>query len=113
MRNSYDYVANTCYTQTVRNFRPPDVAGFGAEETHLSAPEVRTNTCPVFWGGHRQLAASAKVSRQSLRTQACPLSPAHEHPTSLGAALAGGVEYRGHQCALQHADRSGSARDRC
>src|SRR5713101_2945955 len=29
-------------------FRPPDVAGFGAEETHLSAPEVRTNTCPAF-----------------------------------------------------------------
>src|SRR5258708_18485871 len=30
------------------NFRPPDIAEFAAEGTHLSAPEVRTNTCPVF-----------------------------------------------------------------
>src|SRR6266446_6207022 len=93
-------------------FRPPDIAEFGAEGTHLSAPEVRTNTCPVFRGGHGQPAEAAKVSRQSLRTHACPLSPVHEHPTSLGAALAGGVEYRGDQCALQLADRSGSAGDR-
>src|SRR5258708_6574347 len=94
-------------TITLSNFRPPDVAGFGAEETHLSAPEVRTNTCPVFWGGHRQPAASAKVLRPSLRTQGCPLSPAPEHPTSLGAALPGGGEYRAQQCALQLADRNG------
>ena len=32
-------------------------------------------------------------------------SSAHEHPTCLGAALAGAVQYRGHQCALQLADR--------
>src|SRR6516162_328565 len=37
---------------------------------------------------------------------------AHERPTSLSAAVAGGVECRGDQCALQLADRSGSARDR-
>src|SRR5271155_290945 len=39
-------------------------------------------------------------------------SSGHEHPTSLGAAVSGGVEYRGDQCALQLAERSGSARDR-
>ena len=39
-------------------------------------------------------------------------SSVHERPTSLGAALTGGVEFRGDQCALQLADRSGSARDR-
>src|ERR1700694_2619897 len=96
------------YSETAcSKFRPPDIAGFGAEEIHFSAPEVRTNTCPVFRGYHGQPAEAAKVLRQSLRTQACPLSPAHEQPTSLGAALAGGVEYRCHQCALQLADRSG------
>src|SRR6266540_1721851 len=51
-------------------FRPPDIAGFGAEESHLSAPEVRTNTCPVFRGRHWQPAEAAKVSRQSLRIEA-------------------------------------------
>jgi hypothetical protein len=39
-------------------------------------------------------------------------SPAHERPTRLTAALTGRIQYRGHQCALQLADRGGSARDR-
>ena len=39
-------------------------------------------------------------------------SSAHEHPTCLGAALSGTVQYAGDQCALQLAHRSGSARDR-
>ena len=39
-------------------------------------------------------------------------SSAHEHTTNLGAARAGTVQYRGYQCALQPADRSGSTRDR-
>jgi hypothetical protein len=38
------------------------------------------------------------------------VSPAHEHSTRITAALAGGVEHHGHQCALQLADRGGSAR---
>jgi hypothetical protein len=60
-----------------------------------------------------QLPESTKIFALDLRTQTCPLlAPPHEHPRSLGAALAGAVRYRGHQRALQLADRSGSARDR-
>ena len=39
-------------------------------------------------------------------------SSADEHATNLGATCAGTVQYRGYQCALQLADRSGSTRDR-
>jgi hypothetical protein len=34
---------------------------------------VRTNTCPVFAACGWQLAEKAKVLRQRLRTQTCPL----------------------------------------
>jgi hypothetical protein len=37
-------------------------------------------------------------------------SPAHERSTRITAVLAGGVEHCAHQCALQLADRGGSAR---
>ena len=72
----------------------------------------RTDTCPVFLVSRR-----TPLKRRRFCGGACGLklvrsSSAHERPTSLGAVLADGVEYRGHQCALQLADRSGSARDR-
>ena len=70
-------------------------------------------TCPRFSGLPRPPANKAQALRaRHCRSDLVRLSPAHERSTSLGAALAGGIEYRDHQCALQLADRGGSARDR-
>ena len=85
--------------------RPPDIADF-RDWNHWRFCDWRCAPIPVrffdfgwrnrlegcgFWGG--------VCGRKDVRS-----SSAHEHPTSLGAALAGGVEYRGDQCALQLAN---------
>jgi hypothetical protein len=76
---------------------PGQCARFGATESatrpagwRRSVEQVRTNTSPVFSISTAQLPESTKILAVDLRTQTCPLlAPPHEHPRSLGAALAG------------------------
>jgi hypothetical protein len=73
---------------------------------------VRTNTCPVFATSRLEVFDAIGDFTVACAPKPVRSSSAHEHPTSLGAALAGAVQYCGHQCALQRSDRRGSAGDR-
>src|ERR1700736_4697146 len=93
-------------TQSIElNFRSPNIADF-RDWNHWRFCDWRCAPIPVrffdfgwrnrlegcgFWGG---VCGRKDVSSSS----------AHEHPTSLGAAIAGAVEYGGDQCALQLAN---------
>jgi hypothetical protein len=72
---------------------------------------VRTNTCPVFSAAKTEVFDATGKFCRGFEPKHVRFS-SHERPTSFAAARTDAVQYRRHQCALQLADGSGSARHR-
>jgi hypothetical protein len=101
---------NTCPVFSKWPISVPEISG-------LSPARGADQYLSGFLVGKAPSLTAASLCGASCRLKLVRLRPvrsssADEHPRSLGAALAGGVEHRDHQCALQLADRSGSTSDR-